>query len=497
MNLAIWANLFWKEWREHQWKLAALTAILFGTFFCIWGIDWNEGALSASFVILFFYTPLASLFIGMGLAAGEQASGTIDRLRSLPLDTRWAASVKLLVGCLTVSLPGLTLIALTAVIVQLGWEDAPTGGIFRAFGTATWWFEVASLFVLSCVSLLIWIAATGVNQATELRAGAFGLIVVVLLWSVFSMTASVMHPGYDPEDTAPLQRYEAFLSLLAAFLPGGITIAMEVLPSATITRKVVTFSLLTLCHASLAAWFVFRFGQVASAKRRVLGTTGQPSGAGSWLRPPRRGRVEAILWKQFREAGPIIVGVLALAVGWTLFVLVDDRPHRLMDWVEVFTFVTTMCGFLAALLVGIGGFQDDLDPGTSTFWRSRPITPRLFYWLKYAGGLGMLALVFGGVFLFAHQTGVNEFDYSTRYVALGVILFWFTYATAVCLACLVRNAIYAGILAVLPAGYGAMVAFQEEYPMPIWGRIVLLVLAAVSVTMIGWLAMRHDWSIGR
>lgn len=504
MNLAIWANLFWKEWREHQWKLAALATILFGTFFAIWAAEWKEGALNAAFIILIVYTPLASLFIGMGLAAGEQARGTADYLQRLPKTPRGIAIVKLVIGYATIILPGLALIALCGMSIAAGWINPLRGEevLLGPFQSGVWWLEVAASFAIVSASLLIWNMAIGVNQATELRAGVLTLVVAIGVWSIFIAVVKAIEPIYEAgvtytgdEIAAISAPYEAIVVTLSAPLPGGMVVASNWANSGL--QQLVAWLGFGIVHAALLIWWVARYARCSLASKRATTDIPAPTVAAAWLRPPRRTPSEAILWKQFREAGPIIVGVVALAVGWTLFQLIDSRPHRLVNWIEVFTVVTTMCGFLAALLVGVGGFQDDLNPGTSAFWRSRPIPPRLFYWLKYAGGFGMLAIVFGSVFVMAYQTDVRDFDYSARYVVPGLLVFWLTYATAVTMACLVRNAIYAGILTILPVGYGMAMAFSDEFPLPMVARVIVLILACMAMTALGLLSMRNDWAIGR
>ena len=125
----IWLNLAWKEWHEHKWKLASLTAITMGSLVTLWGAgSANEyyGTIAFMFIL---YLPLASAFIAMGEAASERSRGTLPLLQALPQRPRRVAGLKLVFGVATVIAPALAAIGAATLIAMaaswLGWTRWP------------------------------------------------------------------------------------------------------------------------------------------------------------------------------------------------------------------------------------------------------------------------------------------------------------------------------------------------------------------------------------
>ena len=145
-----------------------------------------------------------------------------------------------------------------------------------------------------------------------------------------------------------------------------------------------------ITHAALIAWYISRFGRVASLESRSPKPVERTSTIANWLGRPRQSRFTAIAWKQFRESLPIVAAGLAGVVGIvTLFVLGDTRlfiqsPERLS---ELFSGASISLGFGIAMIVGIGVCLQDVTPGINSFWRSRPINPDAWFWTKYITGL--------------------------------------------------------------------------------------------------------------
>ena len=66
-----------------------------------------------------------------------------------------------------------------------------------------------------------------------------------------------------------------------------------------------------ITHLALVAWYLVRFGRIANADVRSPQLALPLAGRPDWLAPPRRSWLSAIVWKQFRESGPIVAAGLA------------------------------------------------------------------------------------------------------------------------------------------------------------------------------------------
>ena len=503
MNRAIWANLLWKEWHEHRWKLAALTAILLGGFASIWATDFREDALPFAWFILMLYTPLATLFIGVGLTAGERAQGTLGCLQKLPVSVRSVALVKLVVGYATCVLPGILLFGLCWLIVASGWNprllstDIPPG----ILGSGLWWLEIGLVFLLSSASLLVWVVSLGVKQTTELRAGALALLVIVGLWLLGGASMMALQRLLlVPEESVELYNQISLMMVsLVGVLPGGVFL-LGLTPQGFFppTTRLMAWCLFIGVHAALIWWWTIRYGSQATRVHSAVEFPEPTTEKFSWLGAPRHTPFRSILWKQVRECLPIIGGVLALAFGYRAFLMtVAGDGFDLSTRVQAVIWTTAMSGFLAAILVGVACFQDDLNSGLSGFWRSRPIDPDQWFWIKYASGLAVLATVFGGVYAIAWLLDPSESTQSSEHLLQVVFSFWTVYASAVCVACLVRNVIYAGILSFAVAAYTtwlALVPYNGEQ-LPVALQAVILTSVSVGLTLLAWQAMRRDWAL--
>ena len=65
----------------------------------------------------------------------------------------------------------------------------------------------------------------------------------------------------------------------------------------------------------------------------------------------------------------------------TLPIIDHDEFARFLEYFAVLSF---SIGLAVAMIVGIGVFLYDVGPGLSSFWRSRPINPNLWFWIKFS-----------------------------------------------------------------------------------------------------------------
>ena len=121
---SIWLSLLWKEWREYRWKLAVLTLLIFLPFllalFFSADLGWRDWYL-LNVSSLFCYGFLASIFVGMDVAAKENGNGTISFLQSLPMPHWKAAVAKLLVASFIVVVPIVLLMLVNYGLFRPGW----------------------------------------------------------------------------------------------------------------------------------------------------------------------------------------------------------------------------------------------------------------------------------------------------------------------------------------------------------------------------------------
>jgi hypothetical protein len=168
-------------------------------------------------------------------------------------------------------------------------------------------------------------------------------------------------------------------------------------------------------------------------------------------------------------------------------------------------------GFSITLIVGIGVCFYDVSPQQNTFWRSRPINPDSWFWVKFFTGLAILVATFS-IPLFALVSAIHpDLDhFLPRHAAIALLLAQIAlFSSAVATTCLVRHAVYGAILSIPLLYFGIIVmwialrvagtvGWISDVPLRMvdmsYGQLGLgfLVTFVVS-TMLGWLAMRYDW----
>jgi ABC-type transport system involved in multi-copper enzyme maturation permease subunit len=504
---SVWSSLLWKEWREHRWKLAALVAIIVlvpviaslrhpETFF---------GGLSAVFVLAI---PLGSMFVAMNLAAGEQSKGTIKFLQALPISPSRPAAAKLLWGALTVVIPVLLGVAVAWMWTALMSEGAAAEAIAfdRDMYQSSWliesWYGArAAGGALGAISILLWIAAAGVNRSDEVQAAAVGLLVVASSWAALTYLGYIAGADGGP----PHWWY-----VLSAGAPGGAALTQ---PGAAATEwakyigkpgALWPFVLVALCsHTALGAWFIARYGRAVAGRPASLQTS--PVVQKSWLAPPRPGPLSAMIWQQARLSAPLAAALaIAILVTSAIFAGYANRHDEGNVAIEVL-FISSCgawaaTGLCAAIPAGIAVFLEDLQPRMHSFWRSRPVSVDQWFLVKFLTGLLLPVLILplpviatfvlfvaSGEPLPPDFRGLLEAGVGFLIAHIGL------FCTAVLMIILVRQAAYAAILTVAAAGlFLSGIHFiaprGTEYSVA-----AAAVVATVAVTALAWLALRKDW----
>ena len=116
--MKIWRNLFWKEWHEQKWKLLALTAIALSVCVALLFQDLGNVAFSLVFTSM-AYAMLAPILMGMGVCAGEHATGVIHFVRAQPVSMRRVASVRWIAGACVLLIPLICVSAICWIVICL------------------------------------------------------------------------------------------------------------------------------------------------------------------------------------------------------------------------------------------------------------------------------------------------------------------------------------------------------------------------------------------
>ena len=508
---SVWRSLLWKEWREHRGKLVALATIFVITPLLA-SLRRPDNFFSAVTLSAYFFIPLASMFLAMNIAAGEQARGTIRFLQALPVDPSKPAAAKLLTAIFTAVVPVLlTIIAawLWRYIVASDYGAEPLEFDRASYGSGwlldDWFASRVVLGSLAAVSILLWMAAGGVNRSDEVRAVAVGLLVILVVWLVLTALGIAFRAD---------NRFPAWWKVLSAGAAGGPAsveasdsrIAAGLGWAAWASRLWPYAMVALLTHSLVAAWFVGRFGRLAATPRTV-GESAPARAEIAWLGPPRRRPLSAIVWKQARESAPLAalgaMVIIASAIVFALYSAWIEEPYPMGVLGLASVVVWAGCGFFVSIVAGIGVFMEDMQGRLHEFWRSRPVNVNQWFLTKFIGGLVITLVILatppllmaGTAFVLTPREavppdGAQEIVDFVKYTLLAQVGM---YSAAVLAIVLVRQAAYAAILAI--AGVGLFLASLERVTPTDFGRVAWTasVLSAFGAAILAWIAIRKDW----
>lgn len=446
MNLIF--TLFWKEFHEHKWKVLSLCAIMISLLLA--GTIGYEDDLGIGLIpMLYGYLLIAPTYVAMGVSASEQSNRSIDFIRGLPIATWKAGMVRILTGWVVMLFPLLSSLLLCLLWVSVAPpKELPSTSLGFPWG----WSWSTSILVMAgtgvawCTVLYAWIVAATVNQKTELRAGLIGLVVTVLLIWIGVVNIATAN-------TSDIYRMPMFQQCIISFTP---VIWILVLNSfAQMLAFTWLFTMQFCWVVALLSFAISRYGR-GSLWNKFLPRR-EPEGtlpANRILQPPIQSPRAALFWMQYRQTIPIAMAGIALVV------LMSTMGVMPRDRLESFAALTPFIGCVLALIIGTGSFVHELEPQLYTFWRSRPISPKQWFWLKFFAG----AVVILGCYdlpLFALNRlvqiprispigSLGEPIFSTIVADLffPILLHMFVYSVAVLAACSVRHPVYAPIFAV-------------------------------------------------
>jgi ABC-type transport system involved in multi-copper enzyme maturation permease subunit len=503
----IWLSLAWKEWQEHKWKIASTVAVLLGLVVCTLLTGLTRSVAESMQIAMYLGGIPLAIFVGLGIAAGEQSRGTLDFLQAQPARMWRIALCKLCAALLS-----LYVVVLVAALVFFA-SQAILPNVRTEFGVITPQ-DLIRTGVLFTTALIVWSAAFGLKRKDEVSAGAVALGAMLGWWIVLFFVEMVLLRGSVSPDTARLR------AIGFGSAPLGFFFIKDTAKNDA-TALVFGWLAFVIVHAALAARFVLEYGQADAREIRSPRVATRDKRLSDFLGQPRRSPLTAIAWKQLRESGPIALAGLAAMLAitgcyclteWYFNSFYDDNIPRsaISNAPSVYGQCAIIFGVFVALVAGIGIALHDVGSRLNTFWRSRAIQPDLWFVVKFLTGLaivmGVIYLPMGLFVLAGGQFNRIMDSQSVMTVPAAQIAL---YTAAVLVTCLVRQAVYSAILSIALVYIGL---FVSELVLRIlqyfdfaaiahdgWWRLTALqttwALVATSVVcaIVAWLAMRNDW----
>ncbi|MHC4361636.1 MAG: ABC transporter permease subunit [Planctomycetota bacterium] len=163
--------LFWKEWCEQRWKLAFGSVLLMGyTAVALKSRLFMDEGIVASVAIV--GPMMMALLACMGLVATERSEGSLGTLLALPVESWKIFAAKMVMGAAVCTGP---LLGSAVLSIAMAGGREISGSRMVSFYSAGFGVGLA---------LFVWMAAFGISQPTEARAGLVG-IAVITLWMAF------------------------------------------------------------------------------------------------------------------------------------------------------------------------------------------------------------------------------------------------------------------------------------------------------------------------
>jgi hypothetical protein len=521
--------LVWKEWRENRpWFFAFLAWMLFAAVYSI-GYEWGwqlHASIGGFYGWMRGYTTLAAILLAMRVSQGEQSAGTLGFTVAIPSSLRQVAGLRITGAMLTLIVPLLVGALVMTIAFSAGWieQGEPRAAIYhtrlpeRLVAPLPVALEqLASVTAIAVVGGLQWLlllSCLGYRLRSQAQAGFLGAVLVICTTILTEL----------PWTIAPRPSWHAaFGALFPSSLAiswgygteeGGHYIDHELVPA-----RWWTLAFVTLVLMAMTLWFVLQYGRVRKP-REVMKSPSRWSKIPSILARmpvPTSSRWGAMVWLELRQSLPLAFYGLALAITlaflMTCFepVPAGGQPAALLRGALPQTMA--MIGMIWPVVVGSGIFAGDLREKLGEFWRSRPISPRGWFWCKYVTGLAAVLLALDGTVMLVSWDAPNEMmEMSWAYVACFPILHALSYSIAMLSTCWIRKPVAGGLVAIVSFGvvmtsiatfpglgsvdpfstYGELYILEEELGIdltqfnyiPIYGTLV------VVTGLIAWAASR-------
>lgn len=466
-------SLLMKEWAERLSVFRIAIVFLLGILgYCVaYEIEYRTRTLIASYYsTCVTLVCLGPVLLAMSTATGEYTRKTIKFSASLPVPLSQVAWARLIGawGCLIVPIIAgavvVTILLATGLADQAGLRsddirlpDRPNLSRVASIGFLWTTTAIAVTYALH-LSTLLSLLGTGCRK--EGSVGLLGAVIVLFETILTEIPRSLGRAGYD------------FLAnWLGGILPGSLAVSwgygdidgsnytdLEIAP--LIVGPLLLSLLIT---AAMAVCFTRSYGcrmesavQSGRPRRRWLPRMAMPSVVAR-LGIHWPGRLAALGWLNARQSVPLGLTGLMVAVVITLVGVNDPQQGgtvttRLANHLPS---TTWFVGSLWATVVAVGIFSAELKPQLEHFWRSRPLSPGTWFWMKY--GIGLVAVI-GALdlipVLFAGSQSVDTFGNAdtvsiAAYLACMPLLHAQIYAVAVAAICQSRRMIPSAMVALM------------------------------------------------
>ena len=455
--------LWWKEWRElrlYAWLFLAWM-VLATVYQVAYEMGHHYRAVVGGFsVFAMMYELFGAVMLGMHVSRGEQSSRTIEFTTALPVSIRHWGAIRLLTSLAVLVVPILVGAALMSVCLASGLveqaiprsadqyvrlPDRESASLAVSLGQL---WGVTAMTVASAAQLLFVISLLGNFLKTRAQVGFLGVVIA------FAMILIASLPWETGTHTDPWHVFGAFMpqSMLVHWGYGDRSGSYADHEIAANSWPMLAFVIPQLLI--LGGLFVGRYGGL----RRPATTSSRRRWRFSLPRfvpvPPRpvSSRWLMMIWLELSQAVPLAVIGLLLAVLMALTTgswensIRNASPTTLSMALPHATFAV---GMFWSAVVAAGLFSSDFSSGLANFWRSRPISPGVWFWNKYLVGLLAVVLVLDGSTILASwnapRAGMTS-GMSWAYIACMPLLHAFLFTVAVAFICLVRQPILGAIL---------------------------------------------------
>jgi len=474
-------SLLWKQWRETRGILAIFTAwmSLAICYAIAYELSHHYRAVVGHFSgWALLYSLFAAVVLATRTSHGERSDGTIAFSAALPISMRRIGTVRIVSAIATLGIPlviaaGILSIALgSGLVEQVEPRDVDAYTDLTRRDTAAlrtsieqvW--SIAAIAILGGTELLLLLSLLGSYLRSQAQTGLMGAVMALA-----SLIAGGALWYRDRNPWAQLAYGILLPQSLAIQWSYGDKLG-HYTDHELATYRWIAMGLSLPVLAIIGRLFITRYGALressTSVKRRRFRIALPPILARIPIRLP--GRLPAMIWLELRQSMPLATSGFLLAVLMSIATVLIERRQRgysfgssvLMEMPgSMFIFA-----MLWAIVVGSGLYSVDLSSGLGAFWRSRPISPGLWFWTKFVIGLAAVVSVLDGATILiswnSPRTTMTT-GMSWAYVGCFPIIHALMYALAVLGTCWFRRPMIGGILAIL--GYTLLHVAITTFPM--------------------------------
>lgn len=466
-------SLLTKEWSERRrWFWCSTGIMLYLVGYCVaYEIEYRTRAFIASFYsTCLMFNMIASILVSMSTATGEYTQRTLKFTSSLPVSLFQAGWARLiaawgcLVGPILIAAVIATLILATGAIEQAELRpldyaaspdrvSLPKRPSISPLAAIIFLWSVTAITTCTSIYLTSVISLLGTWCRKE---GTVGFLGVILLLLVMMCTPSQGFSGLTgfnwlgslvPESLATPWGYGE--------QDGSSYTDLELAPDLDI--PLLTNLLLSLLLGTL---FARNYGRRSETGTMTIRGWRWPRWPRLMSRVPIRwpGQLAALTWLDARQSIPLCLAGLVVAALLTLFSLRPSHTFPTMEsrFAKQLPENTLFVGMVWGAIVAIGVFGSEMKSQLEEFWRTRPISPRQWFWVKYTVGLFALLITLDLLPSLGLWSLGRRRDVGSGYLPIGLsaslycipLLHAQAYAFAAAAICLTRRPILGAVIGI-------------------------------------------------